>query len=197
MALKSRYSFLKRFNFEMLYNTFLGLSPREQMFALIGAALVVLLIFGMPLLLAASKLSSLENDIREGREKQREIARMMEQYQTQSQRLKEMEGRIAKGFDATITTTMATLAEKAGIKDRIENIRDRGGTSAELFDQVSVEVKLAKVTVPQLLDYLYRIEQNPDLFLRIGQISVKRRFDNKQLLDVVLEASTYRLQTGG
>lgn len=194
MALKSKYSFLKRFNFGALYNAFLGLNPREQMFALIGAGVVILLVFGMPLILTSSKLSSLENEIVEGREKQREILKRMEQFQSQSQKLKEIEAKIAKGFDATITTTMATLAEKVGIKDRIENIRDKGARSTELFDEISVEVKLVKITVPQLMDYLYQIEQHPDLVLRISQIRIKRRFDNKQLLDVMFEVSTYRLQ---
>lgn len=197
MALKSRYAFLKRFHFETLYNTFLGLNPREQLFVLVGLGVLVLLIFGLPLGLASGKLGSLEEQILEGREKQREIIRKIDQYKTSSQKLKELESSIAKGFDATITTTMATLAEKSGIKDRIQNIRDKGATSAELYDKISVEVKITKVTIPQLIDYLYQMEQHPELFLRIDQIQIKRRFDNKQLMDVNLEVSTYRLQQVG
>ena len=79
--MKPRYSFLKRFNFETLYNTFLGLNPREQMIALGGAAAGLLLLVGLPLSLASAKLGSLEEQIREGSEKQMEIARRMEQYQ--------------------------------------------------------------------------------------------------------------------
>lgn len=197
MVPKSRYAFLKRFHFETLTNTFLGLNPREQLFVLVGLSVLVLLIFGLPLGLASSKLGSLGEQISEGREKQREIIRKIDQYKTSSQKLKELESSIAKGFDATITTTMATLAEKSGIKDRIQNIRDKGATSAELYDKISVEVKITKVTIPQLIDYLYQIEQHPELFLRVDQIQIKRRFDNKQLMDVNLEVSTYRLQQVG
>ncbi len=197
MALKLHASFLKRFNVETLYNTFLGLNPREQIFALVGLGVAVLILFGLPLGLASSKLSGLEEAIVQGREKQREIARQLDQYQQLSQRLKSLESKISKGFDSTITTTLATLAEKSGIKDRIQNIRDKGATSSELFDKISVEVKLAKVTVSQLMDYLYNIEQHPELFLRLDQIRMKRRFDNKQLMDVTFEVSTYRLQQVG
>lgn len=197
MGLKSRYSFLKRINLETLTNTFLGFNPREQMFVLVGAVVALLLAFGLPLGLASAKLGSLEAQIHEGRENQREVLRRLEKHQQLQGKLKTVESQIAKGFDATITTTMATLAEASGIKDRIQNIRDKGATSAELFDKMTVEVKLIKLTVPQLIDYLYRIEQHSELFLRLDQIRVKRRFDNKQLLDVTFEASTYRLQQVG
>lgn len=194
MKFKSRYATLfKRFNFEMLTNTFLGLNSREQIFVLAGLGIVVLLVFGLPLGLASGKLASLEDQIQQGREKQREILKLVDQYQQINQKLKGAESEIAKGFDATITTTLATLAEKGGIKDRIQNIRDRGATSAELFDKISAEVQLTKVTVPQIVDYLYSIEQHPELFLRVDQIRIKRRFDNKQLLDVTFQVSTYRL----
>ncbi|OGQ05205.1 MAG: hypothetical protein A2W61_02550 [Deltaproteobacteria bacterium RIFCSPLOWO2_01_44_7] len=198
MALKFKYSILQRFNFEALYNTFLGLQPREQIFALLGAGFVVLFIVGLPFSLASGKLGSLEKEITQGREKQRQILRELERYQQLKKELETVESKISGGFDATITTTMESLAEKSGIKDRIENIKERAATPSELFDEVAVDVRITKVTVPQLVDFLYNIEQHPQLFLKVKQIQVKRRYDNRQLLDVSFQASTYRLQgTGG
>ena len=187
----------RRLNFEALYNTFLGLQPREQMVALIGTGVAVLIILGLPLSLASSKLGSLETQITQGRDKERQIVRELERYQQLQQQLKGAESQISKGFDSTITTTMETLADKSGIKDRIENIKERGSTPSELFDEVSVDVRITRVTVPQLIDYLYNIEHHPQLFLKVKQIQIKRRFDNKQLFDVSFQASTYRLQGAG
>lgn len=197
MTLKSRYSFLQRLNFETLYNTFLGLQPREQIYALIGAGAAVLLMLGLPLSLASGKLGSMEEQIAEGRDKERQIMRELERYQRLRQTLRGEESHVSGGFDATITTTMETLAAKSGVKERIENIKERGATPSELFDEVSVDVRLTRVTIPQLIDYLYNIEHHPRLFLRIKQIQIKRRYDNKQLFDVSFQASTYRLQGVG
>lgn len=197
MTRPSRYSFLRRFNFETMYNTFLGLAPREQLFALIGLGILILFLVGLPLSLASSKLTSLETELEQGHEKQRELGRRLEQYRQLSQKLKAIEAGLEKGFDATISTTLTNLAGEAGMKDRIQNVRERGATPAELFDEITVEVQLAKVTVPQLIDFLYKIEKNPNLLLRIKQMRIKRRFDNKQLLDVQFQASTYRLQQVG
>ncbi|MDO8527625.1 MAG: hypothetical protein Q7T03_08065 [Deltaproteobacteria bacterium] len=194
MALKSKYSFLQRFNFEALYNTFLGLQPREQIFALVGAGVAVLLLVGLPISLASAKLGSLEEQISQGHDKQRDILHRLDHYQQLQQQLKTIESQITGGFDPTITTTMETLAEKSGLKERIENIKERGATPSELFDEVSVDVRLTKVTLPQLIDYLYSIEHHPNLFLKIRNIQIKRRYDNKQLLDASFQASTYKLQ---
>jgi hypothetical protein len=197
MALKSKYSFLKRFDFGTLYNTFLGLQPREQIFALVGAGVLVLVVFGLPFSLASGKLGSLEKQIGQGHDKQRGVLRELERYNQLQQELKGIESQISGGFDATITTTMEQLAEKSGIKDRIDNIKERAATPSELFDELAVDVRLTKVTIPQLVDYLYNIEHHPELFLRIKQIQIKRRYDNKQLMDVTFQASTYRLQGVG
>ena len=192
--MKSRYSFFKRFNVETLYNTFLGLNPREQMFALIGAGVAVLLLIGLPLSLASAKLGSLEEQIQEGNEKRLEIARRLEQYQQLRKKLDLLESQLEQGFDATVSTTLTSLAGQAGLGDRIQNIRERGATPSELFDEISVEVTLTKVTLPQLTDYLYKIEKDPKRVLRITEMRFKRRFDNRRLFDVQFQVSTYRLQ---
>ncbi len=194
MRLKARYNFLQQLNFEALYNTFLGLESREQIFALIGAGVFFLFLIGLPFSLASSKLSGLEDQLEQGQEKQRQIVHTLDGYKQLQAQLKSLETRVGGGFDETITTTMEQLAEKAGIKERIENIKARAPTPSEMYDEVSTDVRLTKITVPQLIDYLYQIENHPSLFLRIRQIQVKRRYDNRQLLDVNFQVSTYKLQ---
>lgn len=197
MSIKSRYSFLQRFDLEALYNTFLGLESREQIFALVGVGILVLLVLGLPISLASGKLGSLENQINQGQEKQRQILHELDRYRQLQSELKGIETQISKGFDATITTTMETLADKSGIKERIENIKERPATPSDLYDEVSADVRLTRVTVPQLVDYLYSIEHHPNLFLKIKQIQIKRRYDNRQLMDANFQVSTYRLQGVG
>lgn len=194
MKFKSR-SLLQQINIEALYNTFLGLQPKEQIYTLVGLGVALLLLIGLPLTLASSKLGGLEKEIIEGREQQREILRELEAYQQIKGQLNQLEKNISQGYDARLTTTIDQLAEESGIKDRIDNIKERGATSTEIFDEISVDVRLTKVTVPQLMDYLYKIEYHPTLFLKIQEIQIKRRYDNKQLLDVpILRVATYRIQ---
>lgn len=194
MGLKISNAFLSRFNFGGLYNTFLGLQQREQMFALIGVGFILLLLIGLPLSLASGKLGGLEEEIQNSRQTQRDIVRALERYEGTKEKWKLIEGQMSKGFDATITTTMATIAEKLSIKNRLDNIQDRGSIPSDFYDEVSVEVRLSQLSLPQVIEYLYNVEHNSTALLKIKEIRIKRRYDNKQLLDVSLLASTYRLQ---
>jgi len=195
VGLKSRS--LNRLNLEALYNTFLGLTPREQTFALIGAGVALLIVVGLPVSLASSKLSSLEEAIEKGQENRRQVVRQIEGFQQMEGELKKVEGQLQGGFDATITTTMETLATEAGIKERIDSLKERPAVPSEFFDELAVDVRLTKVTLPQLTDLLYKIEHHSRLVLRVKQMQIKPRFDNKQLLDATFQVSTYRLQQGG
>lgn len=194
LNLKSRYSFLQRFNFETLYNTFLGLQPKEQIYALVGAGVAVLLIFGLPISLASSKLGTLESQISEGSSKQREITHELELYQKVKADLEGVEKKISGGVESSLTQTLVALAEKSGIKDRVDNINEKK-TSLDFYDEEVVEFRLSKVTLQQFLDFLYNIEKNPELFLRVSQIQVKRNYSNKQLIDIpFIRVAAYRLQ---
>jgi len=197
MGLKSRYSLFHRFNMDALYNTFVGLIPREQLYVLIGSGLLILVLIGLPISLMSGKLASLESKIEQGQKAQKQVLRDLEYLQKLQGDLKIVEDRFSKGFDSTITTTMETLGGSSGIGSLIESLKERPPNPTDLFDEISVDVRLRKVTLPQLVDYLHRIEQHERLLLRVKQLEIKPRYDNKQLLDVSFQVSTYRLQQGG
>ena len=197
MVSKARYSFLNRINLDSLYNAFVGLTPREQMLTLAGGSVALLLLIGLPITLMGGKLSQLEKRISEAGQVQKQTLRDLEYLQKLQGELKGVEDRFSGGFDATISTTMETLAGDSGLRDQIESLKERPPNPTDLFDEVSVDVRLKKVTLPQLVDYLFKIENHPKLLLRVKQLQIKPRYDNKQLMDVSFQVSTYRLQQGG
>ena len=67
---------------------------------------------------------------------------------------------------------------------------------SEMFDEASVDVRLKRVRLEQLVSFLHAIEDQPDKLLRLRKLSIKARFDKKQDLDVSFTVSTYRLLEG-
>lgn len=192
MSIKSQS--LNRLNLEGLYNTFLGLTPREQTFTLVGFAVAVILLLGLPVSLAVGKLSTLEKAIQQSRENRRQVIREIESYKKMDSQFNAVAKQFEKGFDRTITTTMEKLAQQVGIKDRIESLKERPIAPSDLYDELAVDVRISKVTLDQLADFLYRIEQHEQLILRIKQLQVKPRYGNRNLLDASFQVATYRLQ---
>lgn len=197
MALKAGTLSLDRIKLQNLYNTYLAMMPREQTISLVAAAVILVLVVILPVMVASGKISKLQRSIDEGNNQLKNITREIDDLNASKAQLKEVEAMLAGGFDASVSTTLETLAGKVGIKDRIDSLKEKPAAASDLFDEASVDVRLKKVTLNELLDYIYSIEQNPEKLLRLKKLEIKPRYDNKKEFDVAFQVSTYRLLEGG
>lgn len=197
MVLKGKYPFLERLNLNSVYNIFLGLPPQQQTIAIVGSAIALALIVLLPISLATGRISKLEQSYSQSKKEMGNIVYEIEDYNKMKDRLKIMEEDVKKGYDTSLSTTLESLGGKAGIKENIESIKERPIVPSELFDESIVDVRLSKVTLAQLTDFLYSIEYDKTRLLRVKELRLRTRFDNKQLFDVSFQVSTYRLQQEG
>ncbi len=196
MSLKVGSLSLERLKFSNLYSAYLGMSPREQTMALIGAAVALILVFVLPVTVASGRIGKLEREVQQGKGHLRDIIRAIDSYNRKKATLSQMQKSLAGGFDSSISTTLESMAEQSGIKEKIDSLKEKPTSPSDLFDIASVDVRLRRVSLEQLVDFLYRIENQPDKMLRLRQLSIKPRFDNKQEMDVSFTVSTYRLLEG-
>lgn len=197
MFLKGKYDLFKRFNFESIYNTFLGLQPKEQIVALIVSGVVLATVIILPISLASSKISGLEKDIATGRDKINDVAREIEDFNKAKTELSSVEGQLKSGFDTSIATTIENIGTQSGVKENVDSIKERPTVPSEIYDEATVDVRMSKITLSQLVDFLYKIESEKNRILRIKQLQVKPRYDNKKLLDVSFQVSTFKLSGEG
>ncbi len=184
---------LERLKFQNLYNTYLGLTPREQTISLIGAAVVILLVIFLPVSVASNRISNLEKSIEQANSRLKDITFEISQLNESKSKLAQEEAKLAGGFDASISTTLENLASKSGISERIDSLKEKAVSPSDLFDEASVDVRLKKVTLPELIDYLYAIEHNTDKLLRLKRLEIKPRYDNPKEFNVSFQVSTYRM----
>lgn len=196
MVLKAGTFSLERLKVANLYSAYFGMSPREQTVALVGAAVVLILIVVLPIAVASSRIGRLEREVAEGRRQFKEVVRAIDAYDRKRNQLVGLQQQLAGGYDQSISTTLESIAEQNGIKDRIDSLKEKPAATTDLFEEASVDVRLKRVLLQQLVDFFYAIEHHPDKMLRLKQLSIKPRFDNKQELDVSFTVSTYRLLEG-
>lgn len=187
---------LERFKLGNIYSTYFSMTPREQTIALVAAAFVLVLIIVLPVGIASSRISRLENEAADGGRQLKDVMRAIESYDKKKAQMNELSQMLSGGYDSSISTTLETIADSTGIKERIDSLKEKAATPSEFLDETSVDVRMKKITVQQLVDFLYAIEHQSDKMLRIKQLTVKPRFDNKQELDVTFTVSTYRLLEG-
>lgn len=193
MSSKGRYSFLDRFNLNSIYNLFLGLPPQQQTIAMIGAGVLAVVIILLPISLASNKIGKMRKGINKSSDAMADIVREIEDYENMQGEVDAMESSLKAGYDKAMSTTLESLASKSGIQDNIESIKDKPVVPSELFDESVVDVRLSKVTLPQLIDFLYSIEYDKRKILRVKDLRMKTRFDDKKLFDVTFQVSTFKL----
>jgi general secretion pathway protein M len=68
-------------------------------------------------------------------------------------------------------------------------------TPSEAYDEEAVEIKMEGVTLEQLIQYLYQVENSPQ-FMKIKRLHVAPRRDNRQILSAIFRVSTFTPKEG-
>ena len=89
----------------------------------------------------------------------------------------------------TLFSFLEQAAGKARVKDHIKYMKPSASRSNGRFKESMVEMKLDKISLKQLVDYLYLIE-SPENVVRIRRISIKDNKSTPGYLDAVMQVIT-------
>ena len=197
MAGSSKYSLKERLNVEELYNVFLGLDSRQQIIALVGTGIFLLLLIFIPISCASSKISKKEKNVLNHQKNMEDLQTKLREYQDLIGRQKAIEGSWSGKGKVAISTTLESLSAQSGIDKNIDSIKENPATaSSDILDEQSASVRVSRVSLQQALDYLYKIETFPQAGFKVKKLQIKPRYDNRQLFDVSFDVSTYSLKEG-
>lgn len=189
MGLKGGLSQLK---FENLYNQFLGLQPREQTMALVAAGVALVLIVVVPFWWASGNLSKLQRTLDLGQKSMDAIVREIDSYNKKNAELTALENKLRSGFDANANATLANLAKESDIQAEI--VDKSAKIPKDIYNESRVEVKLKKVSLKQIVDYLYQIEYGPNRIMHVDHLRLKPTYGNRQQMDANFDVISFQLQ---
>lgn len=191
MAKSGKYSWKERLNIEELYNTFIGFAPREQILVGVGVGVGLLLLILIPFACGSSRLSKLESQIQSHERNASKVVDKITELQQAQAKMKAVEGRIRPKSQVQLTTKLEALATQSGIGQNIDSLKEMPGTPGEDFEEMVVAVRLSRLSLSQLIEFLYGIESQSDLSLQVKRLQLKPRYDNRQQFDANFEISTY------
>jgi general secretion pathway protein M len=134
-----------------------------------------------------------------GREKAlRELATLGAEYgvlRQRSEEIRQVLERRPPGF--ALFSYLEKRAGDAGVKTNIKSINPLKSAQAEAYEESAVEMRLDKLTMKQLTDFLYLVESREEL-VRIRKMSVVKMKESPEYLSVLLQVFTYQaLPPGG
>jgi general secretion pathway protein M len=173
------------------------LSDREKLVVGIGGACLAALVFWLgvwePI---QAHLELQKRRVQAKREEYREVQELGRRFENLRTRIEGIEAHLRRSRDFSILSYLEGLARRQQVQDRIVQMRPRPGEVSRYYRENSVEIRMERVRLPELVRYLYEVENSPEL-LRIKQIQVRPRFDDSDLLDVRFQVSSYEpLETG-
>lgn len=164
------------------------LSPRERImvFSAVAAVALVAIWLGVvePYQAAMGRLDSQiknrSNSLVEVKSLQQDIRRL-------SQRLSQVSGR--KAMDGPLFSYVEALTDQAGVRDHLLSMRPQQSSQQGEYRQQQVELKLEKLSIAQLVRFLYAVEYSGQR-VQIKSMRIKRRFEDHSSLDVNLSVFT-------
>jgi len=192
MDLKDTIQSLRRFDLESLFNTFLGLPPRQQTTALVGIGVALLLIVVLPVSIAAGRLGSLEKQIAEAREGVDTVVTEIQRYQELKTRLEGIEGIFKRQSADLLLTVIERIGSEAGVT--VEQLSKKPAVVEENYEEERASFQLKKIALPQLVKFLNLLESSPQKIVRIKELITKPVYGNRKLLNAEFrEVAAYKL----
>lgn len=93
------------------------------------------------------------------------------------------------GADFTLFSFLEKKAAQANVRGRIKYMNTSRGTQSASFEESLVDMKLDKITIKQLTDFLYYAESPADL-VRIKKITVNKMKESPEYLSAQLQISS-------
>lgn len=192
MALKTRYSPLQHFSLDNLFAFFAELPPVQKGIALAVVGLVVVLVLFLPLSLVTGKVGSLKKDITSAQKGYSQVMDKIAAYEKAKSEIEVLEAQVGRGGGGALTTRIENLAKQAGLN--VDQVKDKAPTETDYLEINSLEVKISNVTLQQLLELLYNVENDKSAPMRVRRIQIKPKSNNRQILDVSFEVATFAVK---
>ena len=127
----------------------------------------------------------------------RELATLGAEYGVLRQRSEEIRRVIERrppGF--ALFSYLEKRASDVGVKTNIKSINPLKSAPAGAYEETAVEMRLDKLTMKQLTDFLYVLESREDL-VRIRKMSVGKMKESPEYLSVLIQVFTYQPPSPG
>jgi general secretion pathway protein M len=168
------------------------LNQRERIFVTVGGiALALALLYGAILMPYRNALTRLGSQI-EGRGRQlQEVQTLRAQYLALQHEAAQVERLLDKRQDFSALTFIENLVVTTAGRENLVSMRPQAPVSRNQFTIESVEIKLEKLTLRQILELLWGVER-ATAPMQISNLYLKKRFDDRSLLDASMTVTALR-----
>jgi type II secretory pathway component PulM len=171
-------------------------NPRERRILIAGGGVVVaLLVYLLIISPYMNAMELLDRRITRKTEELKEVLTLQKEYFRLKEKTRVLDEAIRSTPGFSLLSFLENLAARNKIKGKIAYMKPLTTPGSERFRESSVEMKLEILTLTELVDFLYQVEQSAQP-IRIKRLNIAKKKANAYL-DVTLQASTFEPLEGG
>jgi len=168
------------------------LNQRERIFVIVGGlALILALLYFAIVAPYHSALTRLDRQVAMRSEQMQEVKGLQARYLALQQQMTQMERLLGKRQDFSALTFIESLVERTAGRENLVSMRPQSPEVRNEFTIDSVEIKLEKLTLKQVLELLLGVEE-ADTPVQVKGLYLKQRFDDRSLLDATMTVTALR-----
>lgn len=170
------------------------LSKRQQLTVAGGGGLaLVMLLVQLLILPFMDAKKTLNQAIRNNEKTLAEMMLLAGDYQV----LKRQAGRIQQSLaqrpqNFSLYSHLEKIAGDAGVKANIKSINAAKGATSGPYEELPVDIRLEKITLKQITDFLYLLE-SPQELIRVKKIALAKMPESPEYLSAQVQAVTFQL----
>jgi type II secretory pathway component PulM len=174
----------------------MNLTQREKRFVAAGAVIFgLIVVFQFFIRPAIRKVKTLRRVVSDKQQVLGELRAKSEQYKTISRELEKVRLEIGRQpEERKILSFVERIQKESGLMQKVVYMKPSTVTVDNIYERITIEVKLQSITLDQLIQFLLKIESS-ELAIGIRTLDIKRGIQNLNLLDTTVQLvslSTFR-----
>ncbi len=174
------------------FNFIRSISTREKVFLLSGGIFLTIVIgYNWVLSPFVERMRVLDRLVSQKEANLKQIVELRGEYLRLQKDLSTIEEKLArKKEDFSLLSYLEKIAADQNIRTNITSMKPQASPLLDGYRETSVEVKIEKTTLDQIVSLLTSIEDSPYL-LKVKRLYLKTRFADPQYLDATFLVVTY------
>lgn len=171
------------------------LNQRERIFVFAGGfAIVLVLLYFAIVTPYQSALNRLDRQITVRSGQLQEVKALQTEYLALQQQMSRMERLLGQRQNFSALTFVENLVERTAGRENLLSMRPQSPEVRNEFTVDAVEIKLERLTLRELLEFLLGIE-GAATPMQVRNLYLKQRFDDRSLLDATMTVTALRRTT--
>lgn len=169
-------------------------TERDRRALLLGASAIVIIVIYLVFHSYSSGTDHLQKRSAQLEKELREVIVLKAEYEDSNKKIVELSSKIKKENEALISVVEKILLNEKLDRTNfsIRDVNSRTNSNEDFYEEKSVDVELNKISLSNLVDILYKLQNKPSL--KVSNVNISTKLGKSDSMNVKLRVSTYEFK---